>query len=51
MAYDLIIRNGLVVDGTGSAPRMADVAVAGGKIAEIGKVSGSAAREIDAPMT
>lgn len=48
MAYDLIIRNGLVVDGTGSAPRMADVAVAGGKIAEIGKVSGSAAREIDA---
>ncbi len=48
MAYDLIVRNGLVVDGTGSAPRMADVAVAGGKIAEIGKVSGSAAREIDA---
>ncbi len=48
MAYDLIIRNGLVVDGTGSAPRMADVAVSGGKIAEIGKVSGSAAREIDA---
>ena len=30
MAYDLILRNGLVVDGTGSAPRMADVAVAGG---------------------
>ena len=48
MAYDLIIRNGLVVDGTGAAPRMADLAVQDGRIAEIGKVSGTAARQINA---
>jgi N-acyl-D-aspartate/D-glutamate deacylase len=45
---DLIIRNGLVVDGTGDQPFQADVAVRGGLIAEVGRVSGSATREIDA---
>lgn len=34
--HDLVIRNGLLVDGTGSAPKQADVAVSGGKIAAIG---------------
>jgi N-acyl-D-amino-acid deacylase len=48
MAYDLIIRNGFVVDGTGAPGRVADVAVADGRIAEIGKVGGGASREIDA---
>jgi N-acyl-D-aspartate/D-glutamate deacylase len=43
--HDLVIRNGLVVDGTGSAPRHADVAVDAGKIVE---VSGSGHREIEA---
>jgi N-acyl-D-amino-acid deacylase len=38
MAYDLLIKNGIVVDGTGTPPRRADVAVANGKIAEIGKI-------------
>jgi N-acyl-D-amino-acid deacylase len=48
MSYDLLIKNGTVVDGTGSARRLADVAVKDGKIAEIGKVGGGAARVIDA---
>ncbi len=46
--YDLVIRNGVVVDGTGLPRRRADVAVAGGKIVEIGFVDGKGAREIDA---
>ena len=37
MSYDLLIRNGTVVDGTGSPRRLADVAVKDGVIAEIGK--------------
>ena len=37
MAYDLLIKNGLVVDGTGAPARQADVAVTDGKIAEIGR--------------
>jgi len=48
MAYDLLIKNGTVVDGTGAPPRHADVAVAAGKIAEIGKIGGGARRVIDA---
>jgi len=46
--FDLIIRGGLVVDGTGSAPVEADVAVKAGRIAAVGAVSGSGAEEIDA---
>jgi N-acyl-D-amino-acid deacylase len=46
--YDLIIRNGIVHDGMGSAPRQTDVAVRDGKIAAIGPIEGSATREIDA---
>ena len=34
MSYDLLIKNGTVVDGTGSQPVQADIAVADGKIAE-----------------
>lgn len=48
MTYDLVIRNGTVVDGTG-APRVhVDIGVKDGLITEVGKVSGSAARTIDA---
>ena len=48
MSYDLLIKNGTVVDGTGVARRRADVAVKDGIIAEIGAVSDGAAKVIDA---
>ena len=46
--YDLIIRNGLVYDGTGSAPFKADVAVQDDRIAAVGQDLGEAREEIDA---
>ena len=48
MACDILIRNGTVVDGTGAPARPADVAIAGGKIVAVGKLSGPAKRVIDA---
>ena len=49
MTYDLIIRNGTIVDGLGGEPYVGDVAVRDGSIAAVGSVNGdSAAREIDA---
>jgi N-acyl-D-aspartate/D-glutamate deacylase len=49
-SYDLIIRGGMVVDGTGAPSRTADVAIAGGHIVEVGEVDAAAAgvRVIDA---
>ena len=47
-AYDLVIRGGSVVDGTGAAPFEADVGVKDGAIAAIGKIAGFGAEEIDA---
>ena len=46
--YDLVIRHGDVIDGTGSAARRADVAIAGDKIVAIGDVPGAGRAEIDA---
>ena len=46
--HDLIIRGGMLVDGTGAAPRQADIAIDKGVISEVGTVSGAAKREIDA---
>lgn len=47
--YDLTIRNGTVVDGTGSTPRLADVAIADGKIAAVEpRITAASARTIDA---
>jgi N-acyl-D-aspartate/D-glutamate deacylase len=46
--FDLVIRGGNVADGTGAAIKEADIAVKGGRIAAVGKVSGQGAEEIDA---
>src|ERR1044072_6964268 len=48
MAYDLLIKNGRIVDGSEMPSFMGDVAVKDGKIAEIGKLSGTAKQTVDA---
>ena len=48
MAYDLVIRNGTLVDGTGAPGKRGDVAVSGNRIAAVGEVDGKGKREIDA---
>ena len=48
MTYDLVIRNGLIVDGSGLGSYRADVGVQGVKIAQIGKVQDRGLEEIDA---
>ncbi len=46
--YDLIIRNGNIIDGTGAAAQGGDIAISGDRIDAVGAVSGTAAVEIDA---
>jgi N-acyl-D-aspartate/D-glutamate deacylase len=46
--HDLVIRGGQVVDGTGGPAFEADVAIDGDRIAQLGRVGGRGAREIDA---
>jgi N-acyl-D-amino-acid deacylase len=46
--YDLVIRNGRVLDGAGNPWILADVAIKDGRFARIGKVEGKGKREIDA---
>ena len=48
MGYDLIVKNGMIVDGSGFARYRADVGVKDGKIAEIGRIRVSAETTIDA---
>jgi N-acyl-D-amino-acid deacylase len=48
MTYDLLIKNGTLVDGTGAPARRADVAIKGSTIAEVGKVKDGATTVIDA---
>jgi N-acyl-D-aspartate/D-glutamate deacylase len=46
--HDIVIKGGTVVDGTGDAPRTADVAIAEGHIAEVGGDVGQGRRTFDA---
>ena len=46
--YDLVIKNGLVYDGTGKAPFQADLGIEDTKIKRIGKINEPAKREINA---
>ncbi len=46
--HDLVIRNGRVIDGSGSTARAADVAIDGDRIVEVGAVAGQGRRELDA---
>ena len=48
MAHDLVIRGGFIVDGTGAPGQTGDLAVSGGRIAEVGTVTGRGTREVDA---
>jgi N-acyl-D-aspartate/D-glutamate deacylase len=47
-SFDLIIRGGEIIDGTGAPGQHADVAISDGRIAAVGRVDGSATRTIDA---
>ena len=46
--HDLVIRGGTVVDGTGTTPRPADVAIDDGRVTEVGRVDVEGAEELDA---
>lgn len=46
--YDLVIRNGTVVDGSGMPSYRADIAVSGNRIAKIGRVAEKGREEVDA---
>jgi N-acyl-D-amino-acid deacylase len=46
--HDLLIRNGLIYDGSGRAPYLGDLAITGDTITEIGRVTGRARLAIDA---
>jgi len=45
MAFDLVVKNGMIVDGSGLPRYRADVGVKDGKIVEIGRINGAAATE------
>ena len=47
-AFDMVIRGGTVVDGSGGEPFKADVAIRNGRIAQVGKVAGRGREELDA---
>jgi N-acyl-D-aspartate/D-glutamate deacylase len=48
VAHDIIVRDGLIADGTGTAPFRGDIALRGDRIAAIGRIAGTAPIEINA---
>jgi len=46
--FDLLIKGGTIVDGSGSAAFTGDIAINDGRVVDVGRVSGQAAREINA---
>ena len=46
--HDLVIRGGTIVDGSGAARVVGDVAIDGNRLAQVGGKAGAARREIDA---
>lgn len=46
--FDIVVRGGTIVDGTGAEQYEGDVAIAGGRIAALGKLGGKGRQEIDA---
>ena len=48
MTYDLLIKDARIIDGSGRPAFHGDVAVAEGKIVEVGRLDGAARRAIEA---
>jgi N-acyl-D-amino-acid deacylase len=48
VAYDVLIKGGLIVDGTGTSAFAGDVAIEDGRLVAVGEVTGDATRTIDA---
>jgi N-acyl-D-aspartate/D-glutamate deacylase len=48
MYFDIIIRNGSIIDGTGRDAYKADIAILGDKIVDIGVIKGASKKEINA---
>ena len=46
MSFDLVIKNGLVIDGSGGARYRADIGVTGQKISQIGNIKGELAEQV-----
>lgn len=47
-SYDVIIRGGTLYDGSGNTPILGDVAIKGNRIVAVGKVTGTALKEVSA---
>ena len=48
MGYDVLIKNGTLIDGTGSPARHGSIAITNGQIAEVGDIDSAATHIIDA---
>ena len=46
MSYDLLIKNGMVIDGSGGPRYRADVGIQDGKIVTLGRIRGEAAKQV-----